>query len=586
LLASNRIPTTKEQLMKRNFRFSVLTATLIAAGMTSAANAATINLTGGGTGTLATAVAGAAAGDVIVIGDSLTYSNAGAITIPVALTISAGPGFTPTIQNTSATGQVFVPNQALTVIGDSSANRITIQTTGAHTGGQPLINSGAPASATHGISLTNVTLMRQGTGQNAHLSLNNSATAYTLTNVNFVGGSGSVGTGIVSLVPAATSAGMTITMSNVDFSAATTNTNRLNINNMVTVINASNSVLTSGATVNSAFLNLTVSPTGTYTFDDCTFGADNAVPFAGLTLASAANVTLNRPVFNSGIGVRGFQVSAGSLTINGTSAASKSSLDGLAGSSTGSVIGFRMLGGTLNLNRVSGTSLRSAGGAGALIDSDGTLTGNVALNFTQCDFQNGAGSYRARVSTGGSFGVTVTGTNTIWEGLGASGPANIVFSGTGLGPSSLNLTHCTFFAPSSSNLLFLGNVDLTEVVGSAPGRGDTLTSKYSLYDGTGGVGVSNLDLLDSTGSPNLVQVGSVFGFTGPSPAGTVFGVGPIDSTGRLTGVGAAAGAATASTAIVDVDGGVRPNGGTTPDIGAFESTASGSDVQDWESIVE
>jgi len=572
--------------MKRNFRFSVLMAAAIAAGLTSGANAATINLTGGITGSLAAAVASAAAGDVIVIGDSLTYSNAGAITIPVALTISAGPGFTPTIQNTNATGQVFVPNAALTVIGDSSTTRITIQNTASHTGGQPLINSGSSAAATHGISLTNVTLSRLGSGVNAHLSLNNSATAYTLTNVNFVGGSGTVATGIVSLVPAASSTGMTITMSNVDFSAATTNTNRLNINNNVTVINASNSDLRSGTGLNSAFLNLTASPTGTYTFDDCTFGADNSVPFAGLTLASAANVTLNRPVFNSGIGIRGFQVSAGSLTINGTSAASKSSLDGLADGSTGSVIAFRMFGGTLNLNRVSGTSLRLAGGAGTLIDSDGNLTSNVALNFTQCDFQNGAGSYRARVVTGGSFGVTVTGTNTIWEGLGASGPANIVFSGDGLGASSLNLTHCTFFAPSSSNLLFLGNVDLTETVGSAPGRGDTLTSKYSLYDGTGGVGVSNLDLLDSTGSPNLVQGGSIFGFAGPSPAGTVFGVGPIDSTGRLTGFGAAAAAATASAAVVDVDGGMRPNGGTTPDIGAFESTASGSEVRDWELIGE
>ncbi len=102
----------------------VLSALWCGSGM-----AATIQVSGGGTDVIATTVAGAAAGDVIEITDSLEYIETSVNWVVGVwnITVMATAGQTPTLTYSGSTAEAIIPNVGGFQLGDNDGGTITVR---------------------------------------------------------------------------------------------------------------------------------------------------------------------------------------------------------------------------------------------------------------------------------------------------------------------------------------------------------------------------------------------------------------------------------------------------------------------------
>jgi hypothetical protein len=516
--------------------------------------AATVNISGGG-GALATAIANANANpgaDTIIIDDSLDYSTAAVMIVDDELTIEAAPGQTPTITHSGGAGQVLRPNAELTIKGASNAERITIRHTGASTA--PLVNSGANPALTHEVTLENVTLARQGTGTGFYYSINNAASATTLTNVNFTDGAGApAGLGVVLFQGDASGTGLAANLDNVDFSTANTPTNRILVNSRSSVI-ANECNLSTGPGIIGSFLTYAEPNTLTHTFTDCTFGASAAAIPIYYSTTSANTVNIINPTIVGSMGQVAFLIDGGgTVNVVGDSPTSKLVLDEAL--AAGTILMARVTNGNVSFTDVKANVAPAA--YYMFVDSFGDLTGPVAVTYDRCELLDRTGGYLAQSGNGNGNRIIVNVRNSIISGT--NNPALTIFNMIKDNSTKvLNLEHATLFNPPPGWVLMQGDPQTT------------VNANYSILDSTGGAGVSGTVTI--VGDSNLLEGFAILN----TPATNFVGVGPIDYvSGRLTAEGLASGMAIGSTIAIDVDGTARPQGAPLADIGAHEARFGG-----------
>jgi hypothetical protein len=238
--------------------------------------------------------------------------------------------------------------------------------------------------------------------------------------------------------------------------------------------------------------------------------------------------------------------------------------------SGGTIIVGRASAGTIAMKNVT-ASVKPTGFLESWSDAgQGSLLGNVNIEYDQCAFFNGSGCYNANLNgtLPASYTITVDAMNTVWTNnlsqlriLGINAQDGLI------GSASINLEHCTLTA--SANVLIDGNVSFDSVT-TIPGR-DTLNAQYCLFDSVGHPACSGTIALNGNG--NLVAPGTVEngGFLLGQPVDTVVvtSAGVDRNTGLLLTGSAAINSAATSTATVDYRGVSRPYG-TANDIGAHE----------------
>lgn len=518
---------------------------------------------------------GDATSDTLTILDSATYVESPPA-IEDDLTITVAPGAAPTIEDNDVGGSnktfQFNGNASgagtLRIIGDSSTNTLRIFKNSADV--RPIINMG-PSTHQGNLVLENVTLERAAGLAGSFVNCNNfagtgnlgNAEPHSLTNVDFVGGTGSTDYGVVAMCN-----GGQVLLDNCDFSAMTMEGNRLFVTSALVTATGCN---LGHASANAPAL-LTFDPTpfaaGSATFSDCQFQSNDG---RLMSLYTEATVTLTDPVFAGKCGDIAFWVpgaaSTGSpdLTITGTDPQAKVSLNAMI--SGGTALPFRISRGSVTLENISASVAAGAGFADCQFE--GALPDRVDITLDQCVFTNGAGGMILRASDGSgadvasSQPISLTATNTIFGG-GLAGDAIIrTLDGGRTAPATISLTHCTLFGEAST-LLTTSNE-----AGGQPAT-DVLTSQYCIYDDSAAEACAFSVVLNEAN--NIVRkAGSTAGggFTLGEPAGLIVADPLLDASGRLQPGSPAIEAAVGSALPVDVDGDLRPQL-TDPDMGADE----------------
>ena len=230
----------------------------------------------------------------------------------------------------------------------------------------------------------------------------------------------------------------------------------------------------------------------------------------------------------------------------------------------GTILVSRILAGSLNFTDVS-CSLPGF----RFVDSLGTPTGPIGIGFNRCFFQNGAGNYIAQATVGTPFPITLTGTNTIWQGTGSVESSILALSTSAPTSSTMVLNQCTFYGAPSGFQPTLVNVNVSADNVTPTANGDTLTANYTIFDGTGTI-ILGKGVLDSGITNCIVEGTFAWGYPPGQIIGTPLGLG-LD--GRIAAPGRPSDSANASASIVDVDGNIRPQGGGK-DVGASEAAFS------------
>ncbi len=291
-----------------------------------------------------------------------------------------------------------------------------------------------------------------------------------------------------------------------------------------------------------------------------------------VVIEGEGTVTINGGTFTGACGDVMLNVNhpLGVISLNGAGDSQAEKLNLNPVTSGGTIIVGRAAAGTISMKNVT-ASVLPPGFLESWSDSgQGSLLGDVQIEYDQCAFFNGSGCYNANLNgtLPSSYTITVDAMNTVWtNNLSQQRILGINAQDGLIGSASINLEHCTLTA--SANVLVDGNVSFDSGT-TIPGR-DTLNAQYCLFDSVGQPACSGTIALNGNG--NLVAPGTVGsgGFLPGQPVDTVVvtSAGVDRNTGLLlTGSSAINNAAT-STATVDYRGVLRPYG-TANDIGAHE----------------
>lgn len=313
----------------------------------------------------------------------------------------------------------------------------------------------------------------------------------------------------------------------------------------------------------------------TIVLNDCTMSSSGRA----FTISGDTELTLNNPVFAGALGDVAFSTYGafdGSITVAGTPT---QKADFAPMHTGGTVLPFRINGGTLNL-----TDIISDGKAGGnFFDARfvGAWSSTVTLNLEGCEFLNGSGNFDITGASQGDpdafvdagYPAFVNATNCIWNTTPYGQVIDMAGNTARTRAHELNLEHCTFTGSYATVWLAAATTAGSDAVD------DQVTANYCIFDASQGgaldgngntavalsIAVQGTDSLTWTPTP----LGNG-GFTLGQPVGWTTGVNPnLGADGRLTGSGPAIDGAAGSTQTRDIDGDARPEG-SAADLGADE----------------